>query len=224
MYNLHAFQDKRYIKVDGKPIFFIWNPKDHSDEISKMISCWRLLARKNGLKDIHFVGRQYLGDTIEELKEIGIDAIYQERAEQAMNKSEKYTFIHRLKNRINQITRTNIFLNKHNFSKCYRWLVNSEAERLDVYPMLTSGFDRSPRSGRRAQIFYNFTPTSWRKHIRDVFSYTKNKDYEHNIVVLKSWNEWGEGNHMEPDIKYGSSLLNVLREEIDEYENIGGDF
>ena len=40
------------------------------------------------------------------------------------------------------------------------------------------------------------------------------KDYEHNIIMLKSWNEWGESNHMEPDLKYGTALLDVLGEEL----------
>ena len=213
-YNLPAFKDKRYITIDGKPLFIIWNPKDHSTEIEKLITCWQKLARENGLKGIHFVGRQYIGDTNEELLNMGFDAIYQERTEQAMNKSEHYTFLHRVVNRFQKILGINLILNKHDFGKCYKMLVNQDVVRKDVYPMLTAGFDRTPRAGRKAQIFYNFTPETWRLHIRDVFSYIKHKDKEHNIVMLKSWNEWGEGNHMEPDQKYGSALLQVLKEEL----------
>jgi hypothetical protein len=28
---------------------------------------------------------------------------------------------------------------------------------------------------------------------------------------LKSWNEWGEGNYMEPDLKYGKGYIKALR-------------
>ena len=51
--------------------------------------------------------------------------------------------------------------------------------------------------------------------IKDVFSYIKNKDDEHRLVILKSWNEWGESNYLEPDLKYGTSMLDVLKEEND---------
>ena len=32
------------------------------------------------------------------------------------------------------------------------------------------------------------------------------------FVILKSWNEWGEGNYMEPDIKYGTQYIDILGE------------
>ena len=35
---------------------------------------------------------------------------------------------------------------------------------------------------------------------------------EHKILFLQSWNEWGEGNYVEPDLKYGRKFLDVLRE------------
>ena len=63
-------------------------------------------------------------------------------------------------------------------------------------------------------MFYNFTPELWREHIKDVLSYVKFKDKEHNIIILKSWNEWGESNYVEPDIKYGTAILDVLKDEL----------
>ena len=46
----------------------------------------------------------------------------------------------------------------------------------------------------------------------------KKMDKEHRIVFLKSWNEWGEGNYVEPDLKYGRGFLEVLKQEIDSLE------
>ena len=40
----------------------------------------------------------------------------------------------------------------------------------------------------------------------------QNKPEEHRIVVIKSWNEWGEGNYMEPDMQYGHGYINALRD------------
>jgi len=216
-YNLPAFRDKRYITVDGKPLFVIWSPTDHSEQITLLINTWRSLAEKEGLKGIHFVGKQALEDSVEDVLSIGFDAVYQAREEIAINGAEKWTLRHRIRNRIQKIFGITLDLNKADFGKRYKLLVNKEASLQNVYPSLCAGYDRSPRAGRNAQMFYNFTPDTWRLHIRDLFSYIKDKDYEHNIVMLKSWNEWGESNYIEPDIKYGTALLDTLREEL--YEN-----
>lgn len=33
------------------------------------------------------------------------------------------------------------------------------------------------------------------------------------LLFVKSWNEWAEGNHLEPDLKFGCGYLDVIREE-----------
>ena len=55
----------------------------------------------------------------------------------------------------------------------------------------------------------------FKKHIDKVFSIVKKKD--NKIVFLKSWNEWAEGNYMEPDLKYGKGYINALKEETEKH-------
>ena len=52
---LPAFKDKRYISVDGKPIFVIFSISN-SDKIRAFIHVWRRLAVDNGLTGIFIVG------------------------------------------------------------------------------------------------------------------------------------------------------------------------
>ncbi len=215
MYNLPAFKDNRYMTVYNKPIFVIWNPKEQKNEISKMIKCWNKLAIENGFKGIHFVAQKTIGITSEELFSMGFNAIYLSRTQQALNKSEQWTLWNKIKSKCNLKSS----LLKVDFAKYYKLLNTSEAENNNVYPCLLSGYDRSPRAGKKAQIFYNFTPESWREHIKDVLHYVKNKDCQNNLIILKSWNEWGESNYMEPDLKYGSALLDILHDELIKFSN-----
>lgn len=215
LYNLPAFKDPRYITVDKKPFFAIWNPMDHPEELTKMIKIWQKLAVENGLKGIHFVGVCTIGSSIDRLKEIGFDAVYQGRVISLLNKGrESASITYRIRMKLQNLFGITLKLNKADFKKYYHLLVTDEAKRIDVYPSLLSGYDRTPRAGRKAEILYNFTPESWKLHVEDVLSYTTNKDYEHNIIMLKSWNEWGESNYMEPDIQYGHALLDILKEEL----------
>ena len=40
---------------------------------------------------------------------------------------------------------------------------------------------------------------------------------QNKIVILKSWNEWAEGNYIEPDLKYGRGYLEVLKRMLDKF-------
>jgi hypothetical protein len=211
MYNLPAFKDNRYITVDGKSLFFIWNPNDHKEEIKLMIETWRRLAIENGLKGIHFVARNNVDF---DWHSLGFDAVYENRENKAIMGQEKRNFMQIIRHGIQKVFGVTTHLLKADFGKRYKLLVSEDTKRLDVYPTLLAGYDRSPRAGRAAQILYNFTPETWRMHVKDVLEHVKGKDHEHNIVILKSWNEWGESNYVEPDLKYGKAILDVLREEI----------
>ena len=49
------------------------------------------------------------------------------------------------------------------------------------------------------------------EHISGILQLVKNKKPEHKIIFLKSWNEWGEGNFMEPDMEFGHGKINTLK-------------
>ena len=69
------------------------------------------------------------------------------------------------------------------------------------------------RSATRGTILYNSTPQLFAKHVRAAIEAVKNK--RNPMIFLKSWNEWAEGNMMEPDLTFGKGYINALREEID---------
>lgn len=75
-------------------------------------------------------------------------------------------------------------------------------------------WDRSARSGKKANIYVDSTPTNFEKHLSDALNLVKDKKDEHKLLFLQSWNEWAEGNYIEPDLKYGHGYLNVIRKLI----------
>ena len=58
------------------------------------------------------------------------------------------------------------------------------------------------------------TPGAFKKNLHTFIERISNKPLEHRILLLKSWNEWAEGNYVEPDLKYGHQYLDALKEEI----------
>lgn len=212
-YCLLAFKDSRYITVDGKPIFFIYDPVSHPD-MKEFIELWRTLAMENGLKGIHFVGN-CVGRTssVEQIMAMGFDAVTTNR----MYKGEVAVVGSVWRRRLN--TLLTWYMGGLKLSKYdYATVVNNMSDPIDreeyCYPSIIPGYDRTPRAGRAAHIYDNATPEAFKNHVHNVLQYVKDKDYEHKIIVLKSWNEWGEGNYMEPDLKYGHGFLDALADEV----------
>lgn len=61
-------------------------------------------------------------------------------------------------------------------------------------------------------IYTGATPELFKKHMLDAIRIVENKQDEHKIIFLRSWNEWAEGNYVEPDLKYGRAYLDVIKE------------
>jgi len=84
----------------------------------------------------------------------------------------------------------------------------------NIFPSIMPQWDRSPRASSSDGIYINATPEHFKKHIKQALAIIANKQPEHQILMLRSWNEWGEGNYVEPDQQYGHGFLNAIRDSI----------
>ena len=78
-----------------------------------------------------------------------------------------------------------------------------------------SNWDNTPRSGAGGYVLAGGTPELFRTHLRDALTRARARPEPHQIVFLKSWNEWAEGNYVEPDQEYGRAYLEVIRDEVE---------
>ncbi len=60
-------------------------------------------------------------------------------------------------------------------------------------------------------ILHDSTPEKFKLHALDVLSGVREKPGP-NFVFIRAWNEWGEGNHMEPDLRFGKGYIRALAE------------
>ncbi len=82
------------------------------------------------------------------------------------------------------------------------------------YPLVLPNWDNTPRSGIRGLVIYNSTPELFRQHLREALSRVARRTPDERIVFVKAWNEWAEGNYLEPDLKWGRGYLEVIRNEL----------
>ena len=85
---------------------------------------------------------------------------------------------------------------------------------IDSYPCVIPNWDNTPRSGWNGMVIQGTTPERFRTQLRKALNRVSRFEADRRIVFVKSWNEWAEGNHLEPDLRYGHAYLDVLREEL----------
>ncbi|HHV48070.1 MAG TPA: lipopolysaccharide biosynthesis protein [Rhodocyclaceae bacterium] len=206
-YLLKAFSDHRYITVDGKPLLYIYKPRKLPDA-KRRLDRWREWAHQAGLKGLYIVGNNQLD--FESAESLGLDG--------------------GVISTLGVITTKNPVLNKA------KWLFWGVSKKLDLggpriieyreaikhlipdlskfsfnsYPCAYPNWDHTPRSGRKGLVLTGSTPELFEGHMEDAISAVSGRDTEHRIVFLKSWNEWAEGNYMEPDTRWGHAYLEAL--------------
>ena len=208
---LPAFKDERYITVDGKPLFMIYKPLANS-EIQIFIETWRKLALENGLKGIYFVGQKnYLENNLDRFREAGVDAINTIRLNNYIVNHR--SFFQRVITKLRK-TVMNVPLAYPYETVSKYFVVAEEDKQEDVFPSIVPNWDHTPRSGREGMVMTNSTPDLFEKHVKQTVSLIENKEPEHKIIFIKSWNEWAEGNYMEPDMRWGKKYLEALKRQI----------
>lgn len=209
-YALKAFQDKRYIKVEGSPLFYIYDALSVPEDF---LTIWNRLAVANGFHNgICFIGRIKKNEDYKIAKERGFSYITVERMSDISSKKSLLSRRwHQLRNFICRKP-----INTFSYAEAIPHFTDLEFDsKQDVVPMIIPNWDHSPRSSWKALIFDKSTPALFKKHLESVLQVVCSKPEKDRIVFLKSWNEWGEGNYMEPDSKWGLQYIQTLRKALD---------
>ena len=216
-YCLPAFRDHRYLTYKGRPIFIIYKPYDCPD-VAHFIEKWNTMIRESGVADgFYFIATIYKTDQTDDMLEKGFDAVTYEAYSKFISKIfyEDQNVIKRMKRVINNKIIMRFFqpTKKLHYKDLLNiiWRNNFDS-REDVLPILIPNFDHSPRSGKRNFIIVDDQPKNWKMQLDIVFNGIEKK--ENKLVMLRAWNEWGEGNYMEPDLKYGRGYIEVLRDAL----------
>lgn len=215
---LPAFKDKRYIKVDGKLLFMIYRPLEF-ENVTEFIQDWQQLAQENGLSGFHFVGQlngalQNMSQTrIDQVLHIGFDGVNTVRLGCALSQRNFSMKVFQKLYRIFYGIPTAL-----RYKDVFLTFIGKEDEAANVYPTIIPNWDHTPRSGRNGYVLTGSTPELFEQHIKNVLDVVRKKDVSNRIVFLKSWNEWGEGNYMEPDLEYGKGYIEALKIELSALE------
>lgn len=210
---LEAFRDPRYLRYKDRLIFMVYQPLQFQDFESFRLQ-WNDLAKKNGLEGFYFIGqaRNQAIRKIDSIFALGFDAVNVLRLDNFQYSTAN--LLRRVSNYISHNLLNRPFIN--DYARILDLFIGPEDKKDKVYPSLVPNWDHTPRSGRGGYLYKNCDPVLFEEHCRMVFDEIKGKSEEDRIVFIKSWNEWGEGNYMEPDLRYGYGYIDALKRALND--------
>jgi lipopolysaccharide biosynthesis protein len=203
-----AFRDPRYLRVDGKPLFYIFRPELLPDPPA-FVERWQAMALAAGLEGLYLVAElsDLLGRGIvyREFEENGFDAGVYVRLPAQTNlwSTAKMRFGRKLLRWPERYPYAPEFL-----------APPSTLNRDRTHPCVYPNWDNTPRSGRQGLVITGSTPEAFRDHVRAAVDSLASRPHQHRLLFIKSWNEWAEGNYLEPDLEHGKGFLQVLASEL----------
>ena len=214
---LPAFKDERYMKVDGRLIFGVFDPS--KIDVKHMHEVWDGLAQEHGLKGFHFfalcIGSRSLRRT-EALKpydSLVLDPLLDSVDAWQCTKSERQLRESLIASGLPYTVRYEEYVAKT------RDIFSGHPE---VLPCINPDFDHSPRSGIKGQILTDSTPEKWAQLCRIASEHVSERPQQERLVFIKAWNEWGEGNYLEPDRRWGKAYVEASGSAFCDGEQLAG--
>lgn len=202
---LPMLRDKRYICVDGKPLIMVYRPLDLPDG-KAWTARWQKMAKSAGFNGLFLLGHALTAKEKEAVIALGFDAVNivplgDVKRSAGLALRHLPTFISYLRGHSPLV---------YDYPHAMRLFASRVMKEEQVVPTILPNWDHTPRSKMRGFLLNGSNPEAFKKHVESIKQIVDKK--QNKLVMLKSWNEWGEGNYMEPDSRWNRQYLDVLQQ------------
>jgi hypothetical protein len=204
---LPAFTDPRYLTVDGRPVFYVFRPEQLPDP-AEWTARWQSMARAAGLPGFYLIAEISdllgYGPTYSDIRSHGWDAGVYVRLPARQDRASRARM--RLRRKVwggpevlpYDVQRAGV----------------PDCVRAAALPCVYPNWDNTPRSTRGGIVLTGSSPDRFAAQLRGALGELQGWSGEERLLFVKSWNEWAEGNYLEPDQQFGSGWLEALRRAV----------
>ncbi|MBC7843291.1 MAG: glycoside hydrolase family 99-like domain-containing protein [Gemmatimonadaceae bacterium] len=208
---LPAFADPRYIRVGGRPVFLVYRT-GLLPEPARTADRWRDVVRRAGLGDLYLIRvENFTADPIP--ADIGFDAAMPfvpdwRESYEVRRPSFAARALRRLGLHTPMLERQRVM----SYTDLARRSVARKAADYVRFPCVTPMWDNTARrQNSGAAIFHDSTPALYQQWLHDEIARFTPPSPDENFIFINAWNEWAEGNHLEPCQRWGSAYLDATR-------------
>lgn len=209
-----AFLDERYIRVGGKPLFLVYranllpNPKETIDR-------WREEAFKLGVGELFLCRVESTLGEDGDPRFLGFDAAVDfhpswEKLGVPMSHGKWWYRLRRLGINKQDYGRNRVY----DYSRYVSCILQEPPVSYPRFPCVCPSWDNSARR-KDATILLNSSPHTYEEWLRAVVKRASSIGGDSPIVFINAWNEWAEGNHLEPCQNWGRAYLEATRDALE---------
>ncbi len=205
------FRDPRYIRIDGRPVFLVYRTRSLPDPAATAAR-WRDVAAHHGLPGLFLCTVESAGWEVGDARPLGFDAAvdFQPRFDllgprQGVGRRDL------LAARLRPTRRGKVDNAVFHYGDLVANSLAREEPAYPCFPGVTPGWDNSPRRQSGARILTGSTPELYERWLGGRLARYEPPASEANLFFVNAWNEWAEGNHLEPGQQWGPAHLAVHR-------------
>lgn len=213
-----AFTDPRYIRVNGRPLFLVYRP-NHLPDPARTTEIFREECMKHGLGQLYLVGIDAHSPGFD-YRSLGFDATLAFAPQLGFLPDFLEDGPKTSKLRRNMRRRIYSMKLKTYDSLGARRLMREFKRDHPYYPSVFVGWDNTSRRKENGIVIVDSGLDGFESDLRAAMGLVMNGHLDDRLVFLNAWNEWAEGNHLEPDLKTGRKLLEIVRQVSSEVTEI----
>lgn len=206
-----ALADERYIRVNGRPLLLIYRTTLIPDP-ARTAEIWREEVSRAGLGDLYLARVESFGEVVDP-RTIGFDAAVEFAPFGGLKGELQFHdgfYSHLAK--VGLLPKAYIENSVMDYATVARSMLNRPAPPFKHFHCVTPSWDNSARRKKDALILDGATPKKYEAWLREAARRTLEKyDGDEALVFVNAWNEWAEGNHLEPDLRWGRAYLEATR-------------
>lgn len=202
-----ALADERYVRVEGKPLLIVYRLVE-LPEPQRTAEIWRDEARRAGLGDLHLCYLESGSGLGRPPADFGFDAAIEFAPEwRGLGPLPRPTLWSRLQHRLQGRTCVEWRHEVRDYAELVRVNLAKPAPGYVRYPCVTPDWDNSARRASGGRILKGSTPERYEQWLSAVLASRLPEGAEHRLCFINAWNEWAEGNHLEPCQRWGHAYL-----------------
>lgn len=212
-YLVKVFKDKRYITVDGRPVFIVYRPLDLPD-VSATIKILRTVCRRENIDPYVVASNSHLPAVYDQNVLSQFDAILNFRPQLGALPdvfNDKFLW-KRLKRNFFKHGVLDGRLKLYHYKEALELMRKFEPPFERTMPSVFVGWDNTPRRNKKGIIVYGNNAHLFKEELKRVKAKMMNTKSASDLIFINAWNEWAEGNHLEPDLQSNTDFLKAIQE------------